>query len=97
MSKPVDNRADRAEFIEERFLRHIEKLAADGFTLRCPTCGNTTFTVQHTEVAGAWEESLIESQFNPNPVLPRLPIVCRRCFYLMEFAWTAIRMTTERE
>ncbi len=96
VSSQAERRAERVEFIEERFLRHLEKLNAEGFKLRCPVCGHTEFTVEQTEAPGSWEESSFESVFSPKPVVPRLPIVCRRCFYVLEFAWLPIRMTTER-
>lgn len=83
-----DGAEKRLDAIQQKLREHFARLAAKGVSVRCPVCEYDDFMIQDTEAAGSYFEGF---RGLDGPVLPRLPLVCRRCFHIVEFAWIPIQ------
>jgi hypothetical protein len=67
--------------------QHLSRLEAQGISLRCPVCAFDDFAIQQSESASYFVEGFDSPD---GPIMPRLPVICRRCFHVVEFAWLPI-------
>ena len=72
--------------------QHLNKLKELGVVLRCPVCKHNNFSVYETESAIPYRENEADFKFESlgRPVVARLPVICTRCFHMVEFAWLPI-------
>jgi hypothetical protein len=90
--------AQRLALIRRAVAKHLAQLETQGVSLRCPVCANTDFSVEHTiSTVPIWNEPEPMITNGPQTVttVPRLPLVCNRCYHVVEFAWLPIRTVLE--